>query len=141
MSGYLADTSAWVVSRPVPDLRERFATLLVGGAVASCRVVEGELLYSTQNGREFRMWRESLEAMPQAPVDDVTWTRALDVWALLADKGGTHHRQVKLNDVLVAAAAERTGLTVLHYDQDFDVIAKVTGQPTEWIAPRGSLGD
>ena len=42
-------------------------------------------------------------------------------------------------DLLVAAAAERAGLTVLHYDQDFDLIAEVTGQPTEWVVPRGSV--
>jgi len=27
----------------------------------------------------------------------------------------------------------------LHYDADFDLIAGVTGQPTEWIVPRGSV--
>ena len=30
-------------------------------------------------------------------------------------------------------------LTVLHYDQDFDLIAECTGQPTEWIVPRGEI--
>ncbi len=30
-------------------------------------------------------------------------------------------------------------MPVLHYDADFDVIAEITGQPTRWIAPRGSL--
>jgi hypothetical protein len=28
---------------------------------------------------------------------------------------------------------------VLHYDEDFDRIAAITGQPTSWIVPRGSL--
>lgn len=42
-------------------------------------------------------------------------------------------------DLLVAAAAEAAGVTVLHYDEDFDRIAAVTGQATEWSAPRGSL--
>jgi predicted nucleic acid-binding protein len=31
------------------------------------------------------------------------------------------------------------GLTVLHYDEDYDRIAKVTGQPMEWIVPKGTL--
>jgi hypothetical protein len=26
---------------------------------------------------------------------------------------------------------------VLHYDADFDLIAAVTGQPTEWVVPAG----
>ena len=35
--------------------------------------------------------------------------------------------------------AEAAGVTVLHYDADFDAIAAVTHQETEWVAPRGSL--
>jgi hypothetical protein len=30
-------------------------------------------------------------------------------------------------------------LTVLHYDADFDHIAAVPGQPTEWVVERGSI--
>jgi predicted nucleic acid-binding protein len=41
--------------------------------------------------------------------------------------------------VRIAAAAEAAGLTVLHYDEDFDRIAEVTGQPTRWLADRGGL--
>ncbi len=50
-----------------------------------------------------------------------------------------HHRSVKLNDLLIAAAAELGGATVWHYDEDYDRIAELTGQPVEWIATRGSL--
>jgi hypothetical protein len=28
---------------------------------------------------------------------------------------------------------------VVHYNKDFDLIAEVTGQPSEWIVPKGSL--
>ena len=42
-------------------------------------------------------------------------------------------------DLVIAAAAEAAGLSVLHYDSDYDRIAAVTNQPTEWIAPLGSL--
>ena len=44
-----------------------------------------------------------------------------------------------VNDLVIAAAAELTGLTLLHYDHDFDLIAEVTGQPTEWVVPRGTV--
>ena len=53
--------------------------------------------------------------------------------------GPLHHRQVKIPDLLIAAVAARNGLTLLHYDSDYDIIAGVTGQPTHWAAPRGSL--
>jgi predicted nucleic acid-binding protein len=62
------------------------------------------------------------------------------VFAALAQQGPLHHRQVKGADLRIAVAAESQGATGLHYDQDFDVIADVTGQPTRWIAPRGSHG-
>ena len=46
-------------------------------------------------------------------------------------------RGAKIADLLIAAAAEAAGLVVLHYDHDFDLIADVTGQRTEWIVPAG----
>jgi len=30
-------------------------------------------------------------------------------------------------------------MPVWHYDEDFDRIAAITGQPVQWLAPRGSL--
>ena len=51
----------------------------------------------------------------------------------------SQHRAVPLPDLLVAACAERAGLTVLHYDADFDRIAAVTGQKCEWVATPGSI--
>jgi predicted nucleic acid-binding protein len=45
---------------------------------------------------------------------------------------------VSIPDLIVAATAERYSLTVLHYDGDYDRIAEITGQPAEWIIPRGT---
>jgi predicted nucleic acid-binding protein len=44
----------------------------------------------------------------------------------------------KVPDLLIAATAEDLGLTVLHYDADFDLIGPLTGQPCQWVVPRGS---
>jgi hypothetical protein len=41
--------------------------------------------------------------------------------------------------VVVSAVAEATSLTLLHYDVDFDLIASVTGQSSQWIVQRGSI--
>jgi len=38
-------------------------------------------------------------------------------------------------DLVVAATAELHGLTLLHHDRDFGVIASVTGQPVRWYGP------
>lgn len=63
--------------------------------------------------------------------------RAIEVQRMLMDDG--QHRGVKIPDLLVAAIAETEGLTVLHYDADFDRIGAVTGQPSEWIVPKGTV--
>jgi predicted nucleic acid-binding protein len=46
-------------------------------------------------------------------------------------------REVGMADLLIAAVAERHGLTLLHYDGDFDTIAEITGQDARWVVPRG----
>jgi predicted nucleic acid-binding protein len=53
----------------------------------------------------------------------------VEVLTLLADRG--HHRGPSVPDLLIAATAELHGLTVLHVDKDFELIAEVTGQPVE----------
>ena len=58
--------------------------------------------------------------------------RALEVQILLTDRG--RHRAPSVPDLIVAATAELAGLTVLHLDKDFDLIAEITGQPTERLA-------
>ena len=57
--------------------------------------------------------------------------RAVEVLTLLADRG--QHRAPSVPDLIIAATAELAGLTVLHCDKDFDLIASVTGQAAEWL--------
>jgi len=77
-----------------------------------------------------------LMTLPFIGIDAETERRALQAQAQLARAG--HHRMPPV-DVLLAALADRHRLGVLHYDADFDVVATVTHQPTEWAAPQGSL--
>lgn len=53
----------------------------------------------------------------------------------LSAKG--QHRALSLVDALVAAIAEARGLTVLHYDADFELVASFIGQQEQWIVQRG----
>lgn len=48
-------------------------------------------------------------------------------------------RAVGIPDLLIAAVAERHRVTVLHYDADFEHVAALTGQPVEWVVPRGTV--
>lgn len=135
LTRFLADTSVLVrLDRPLIEARVepyRLARRLV-----RCAPVEFELGFMSRNAAELRDLSDELLGLPVVSVDEGTFRRALEVQILAAEKG--IHRALSLVDLLVAAAAEIADLTVLHYDADFDRIAKLTGQPTEWVVKRGT---
>lgn len=135
----LIDTSVWA-RRGDPLVGAEVARIVVSASGATCHPVMLEVLYSARSGREFREVRAELEALAVLPLGAAEWHRALDVYEALAAAGGAHQRSVAHADLLAAVAAESAGVEVLHYDEDFDRIAAITGQPTRWVAPRGSLG-
>jgi predicted nucleic acid-binding protein len=51
----------------------------------------------------------------------------------------SRHRGATPTDLVIAAVAETHRVTLVHYDRHFEAIARVTGQPTMWLAPRGRL--
>jgi predicted nucleic acid-binding protein len=136
----LADTSAWIWTRAGGgEPRRRFDEAVIDGEIATCDMVRLELLHSAQTAGEFQALRQDLRALPDCPIGKPEWERALDVYERLAHQGGLHHRAVKHPDLLIAAAAEGAGVTILHYDEDYDRIGALTGQAVRWLAPRGSL--
>ncbi len=137
MASFLADKSALTRRDTRPEVREALEPLLVAGEIATCGIIDLELLYSATSRATYRALSEALRGMPRVPVDDACVRGALKTQAMLAER--SQHRAVPLPDLLVAACAERSGLTVLHYDADFERIAELTGQPTQWIVPRGSV--
>lgn len=104
-----------------------------------CDQVRLEILWSARSSKDYDALAEELSALRSIAIDAWSFERALEVQRRLAHVGGLHHRSVKIADLIIAAAAEAAGATVLHYDAAFDRIAKVTGQPMRWIAQRGSL--
>lgn len=137
MPTYLADKSALTRRETRPEVRNALEPLLVAGEIATCGIVDLELLYSARDRATYRSLVEALRGMPRAPVEESCVSRALSVQAMLAER--SQHRAVPLPDLLVAACAESAELTVLHYDADFDRIAELTRQPTRWIVERGSV--
>jgi predicted nucleic acid-binding protein len=133
----LADTSVWARSGK-PGL-EPFVEAVEDGRIAVCDQVAMELLWSARDLADFRATESALLACPWFPIQPADWVEARRVFGELAARGPLHHRQVKIPDLLIAAVAARNGLTVLHYDADYDLIAGVTRQPTRWVAPRGTL--
>lgn len=137
MAVYLADKSALTRRETRPEVREVVEPLLLAGRIATCGIVDLELLFSAPDPATYAELARVLRALPRVPVTDAAVDRALEVQSLLAER--SQHRAVPLPDLVVAACAERAGLTVLHYDGDFDRIAAVTDQPMQWVVARGTV--
>ena len=137
MAVYLADTSALTRRETRPEVRDVVEPLLLAGRIATCGIVDLELLFSAPDPATYTELAGALRSLPRIPVTDDAVDRALEVQGLLAAR--SQHRSVPLPDLLIAACAERSGLTVLHYDADFDRIAEVTGQPVRWVVPQGTV--
>lgn len=134
---YLADTSALARLRYGP-VAAALGPMIEAGLVATCGVIEFELGWATRTGKEFDELRADRDAGYEwLPTHDEDWRRALGVQAGLWRGGQV--RAVGFPDLLTAAVAERERVTVLHYDSDFDLIARVTGQPVWWVVPRGTV--
>jgi predicted nucleic acid-binding protein len=112
-------------------------TALIGaGLVVTCSVLDAEALYSTRSPAKYEQVRRVRRAAYAFLVtDQEAWDRGLDVQRQLALRSMT--RSVGIPDLLVAAVAELHGVTVLHDDTDFDHVASITGQPTQWVVPGG----
>jgi predicted nucleic acid-binding protein len=136
LATHLIDKSAWVrLGDPLVD--PHWPNALVAGALAVTGIAMIEILVSSRTAAEFVADRGDLDAMPRLAINERVIERALDVQGLMV-RAGTH-RAPSPADLIVAACAELNGLSVLHYDKDFDLIAAVTDQPMEWLAPQGRL--
>ncbi len=134
---YLADKSA-LARLHLSPIAQVLEPRIEAGLVATCAVIEFEILWSTRSPAEFDAVRDDRElGYEWLSTEDADWRRVLDVQQQLWHTGAM--RRVPLPDLLVAAVAERHRLTVVHYDADFELIASLTHQPTQWVVPRGSV--
>ena len=132
---HLVDTS--VLKRlSEPAVREIVEPLAETGSLARATVSDLEVGYSARSSRE---WDALLGALAVfIPIDSSAahFLRAKQVQRLLAARS---QRGRKIPDLLIAAAAEEARLVLLHYDQDFDKIAGVTGQRCQWVVTAGTI--
>lgn len=132
VTSWLIDKSAFVrMQLGQVDSREDWNARIERGLVRLSSVTRLELGFSARSGGA---GREAFALPPLAlmPVEHLTPAmedRAWEVQMLLADRG--QHRAPSIPDLLIAATAELTGLTVLAVDKDFELISAITGQPVE----------
>ncbi len=133
------DTSALILARRDPAVAEWLRAAIVADRVAICDQVAIEYLRGARSAAEFDEYDDVLSAFPRLRIEPVDWDRIRVVYRSLSAITGGYQQSVPIADALIAAVAERHGLTVVHYDQDFDRIAAITGQDVRWVAPRGSV--
>ena len=132
---YLVDTLVLGLAHQIA-VGDRLQELARNGRLWTCYMIDLEVAYGSR-ARDVANVIVERCALPMAPIDQAVFRRAVQVAGLLAQAG--HHRGAKPVDLVIAAAAESSNLVVLHYDHDYDRIAAVTNQPTEWIAIPGTL--
>jgi predicted nucleic acid-binding protein len=134
---YLADTSVYVLQARHSQVRRRFESLLAEGRLAACQMTCLEFLNNAPDPKSYEKLLGAFTAQRWLDVDSEAMNRAMATHRRLART--SQHRNFRLPDLIIAATAELNGATVLHYDADYDRIAEVTGQPTEWVATRGTF--
>jgi len=128
LSRYLIDTSAAVRMVMAREPSESWRRQISSGRIAICAFTELELRHGAISIEHDRRMRNRLSGMfTWVPVRDRCHERALEVQDGLIANG--EHRSAGVVDLMLAANAELSGLTVLHDDKDFECVARVTGQP------------
>lgn len=130
MTGWLLDKSAYTRLGTGPDAEE-WSSRIERALMRVTTATRLEIGFSARSGSELRgeVVRPPLAQLPVQYLTPAAEDRAIEVQMRLADHG--RHRAPSVPDLLIAAAAELAGLTVLHLDKDFELIAEVTGQPVE----------
>ncbi|MDC5697952.1 PIN domain nuclease [Intrasporangium calvum] len=134
VTDWLIDKSALVRLGASPDAQE-WAGRIERGLVRITTMTRLEVGYSARTAADARsvFATPPISMMPVEYLTPAIEDRALEVQLLLADRG--RHRAPSIPDLLIAATAELAGLTVLHLDKDFELIADLTGQHTERLRP------
>jgi predicted nucleic acid-binding protein len=135
----LFDTGVWTWARDrrFPQLASWFNAQVTAGRVLVCDLVILELTRLTPNESRAREVTKRLSAFESVPMPAGLWTRARELQLLLT--AGANHRRVPPVDLLIGAAAEAAGAPLVHYDRDYERIAKIGRLEHHWLLPDGAL--
>ncbi|UUY02917.1 PIN domain-containing protein [Svornostia abyssi] len=135
----LADTATWtwVRDRRQPQLAPWFNRQATAGLILVCDVVVLELVRLAPNAQRATAMAETLSAFASVTMPENVWDDARALQLKLAEHGD--HRRVPPTDLLIASAALRADVPVLHYDRDYERIASVSALRHQWLVPEGTL--
>jgi len=118
----LVDTSAWILAlkkNPVARAVSVIDNLLAGGRIAIIPVIRLELLGGARSAAEFQRLESRLSALYQLTLDKAEWDESAGLAFKLRRTGMT----VPYIDIIIAATAMLNGLSLIHADKHFDLIA------------------
>jgi predicted nucleic acid-binding protein len=132
---FLFDTSVWVRTEH-PLIASDWQKALQNNQLAVSPVVAFEVLYTAQSQADFEELERQMDALRQVPL---TQGIVRDARRALYELSATGHHRLPFQDALIAATAAQKNMAVLHYDGHFDVLSKVLGFESRWVAAPGSL--
>ncbi|HTB71314.1 MAG TPA: PIN domain-containing protein [Solirubrobacteraceae bacterium] len=130
----LVDTSAWIAAKRISAARELLTTAVERGDVAWCWPVRYELSLDARDARQLAAVDRTFEGLREIAVDRSVQRGVLSTMRELARDGSHGSHRFPLPDLTVAVAAQRAGLSVLHFDRHFERLRAVLGVDTRWIA-------
>ena len=124
----LVDTSVWIESFRKPS-RFRLESLVDFDDVVTCLPVIQEVLQGFDAEPAFVRARTAMTALPivESPLGRDVFIQAVELYRAARRQGLTVRSGA---DCLIAACAIRNDLEVLHYDRDFDTLARVSALRT-----------
>jgi hypothetical protein len=130
VTSWLIDKSAYTRLAASADA-QTWVQRIERGLVRISTITRLEIGYSFRGAAQARAESAAapLALMPLEYLTPAAEDRAVEVQSLLADRG--QHRAPSIPDLLVAATAEVSNLTILALDKDFGLIADITGQAIE----------
>jgi len=130
----LADTSAWIAARRIPEAREMLLAAVARGDIAWCWPVRYELMVDARGSEGIAALDRTLEGLREIAVDRAVQRGVLSAMRELASGGSHGSHRLPLTDLTVAVAAQQSGLDLLHYDSHFDRLAEPLGIRAVWVA-------
>lgn len=134
----LLDTTVLILARRDERVRVSLTQAAIRNEAALCDQVILEYLRGARNAREFSLFESVLDAYPRLRIQPADWDRAREVYRQLSAVSGGYRQSVPIADALIAAVAERHGVVLVHYDEDFERIAALTRQHHRWVVPPGT---
>jgi len=121
---FLVDTSVWIEVFRRPS-RFELGSVADLDEVVTCLPIIQEVLQGFREEHAFRVAREAMSALPilESPLSREVFEEAAQLYRTARRSGVTVRSGV---DCLIAACAIRHGVTVLHVDRDFTLLARTS---------------